>query len=109
MILRIKFYSNPIIHSSVLFRNDKKSKFYDENFTKCQDYNAWVKYIFKNKVIQNLPNYLVEHNIDKNYDIRTLINTFKIKLFIFKKKIRAHIYFIYFGGHLLILLNLYLM
>lgn len=79
------FYSNPIIHSSVLFRNDKKSKFYNENFTKCQDYNAWVKYIFKNKVIQNLPNYLVEHNIDKNYDIRTLINTFRIKLFIFRK------------------------
>ena len=79
------FYSNPIIHSSVLFRNDKKSKFYNENFTKCQDYNAWVKYIFKNKVIQNLPNYLVTHSIDKNYDILTLINTLKIKLFIFRK------------------------
>ena len=80
------FYSNPIIHSSVLFRNDKKSKFYDESFTKCQDYDAWVKYIFKNRIIQNLPNYLVKHDIDKNYDIRTLINTFKIKLFIFRKK-----------------------
>lgn len=79
------FYFNPIIHSSVLFRNDKKSKFYDENFTKCQDYNTWVRCIFKNKKIQNLPNYLVEHNIDKNYDILTLINTFKIKLFIFRK------------------------
>ena len=79
------FYFNPIIHSSVLFRNDKKSKFYDENFTKCQDYNTWVRCIFKNKKIRNLPNYLVEHNIDKNYDILTLINTFKIKLFIFRK------------------------
>ena len=64
----------------------KNQNFYDENFTKCQDYNAWVKYIFKDKVIQNLPNYLVKHDIDKNYDIHTLINSFKIKLFIIRKK-----------------------
>ena len=44
-----------------------------------------MSYNYKNKIIQNLPNYLVTHNIDKNYDILTLINTLKIKLFIFRK------------------------
>ena len=92
------FYFNPIIHSSVIFENNKKSKFYDENFSKCQDYNAWIKCVFQNKEIRNLPNYLVVHDIGKKYNLATFINSFKIKLVIYKKLKRSHIYFIYFHG-----------
>ena len=48
MILRIKFFIliQLFIHQFYL-KMIKNKKFYDENFTKCQDYNAWVKYYFK--------------------------------------------------------------
>tara|TARA_B100001123_G_C15136595_1_gene957651 strand:- start:26 stop:793 length:768 start_codon:yes stop_codon:yes gene_type:complete len=79
------FFYNPIIHSSVLFKKYNKTKFYDENFTKCQDYAAWVKCVLDNKVMQNVSNHLVAHDISRNFHISTLINTFKVKINILKK------------------------
>jgi len=51
-------FSNHIIHSSVMFRNDYDIR-YDEYFSKSQDYDLWDRILYSGGTIATIPSVLV--------------------------------------------------
>lgn len=81
------FFSNPFVHSSVIFKKKRLDRIYCDSFTKCQDYDAWFKIVVKEKLnTKNLSRYLTYHSLEKKYNFMTLVNTIKIKRNILKHK-----------------------
>ena len=51
-----------IIHSSVMFRNDKSVK-YNENYTSAHDYNLYLDILSQGKNLTNLSDFLIKHRV----------------------------------------------
>lgn len=56
---------NQFCHSSIMFRNDKKS-FYREKFVYAQDYDFYLNLLSRGEILSNLKEALVEYRINTN-------------------------------------------
>ena len=72
-------YTNPFIHSSIMF-NKRYFSEYDTKYIKCQDYDAWLK-LSKNKNLEfkNISRRLTYHNLSNRLHFLTIINDLKIR------------------------------
>lgn len=95
--------SNPLIHSSIIFKKKsiRKIGFYDEKLFKCQDLDLWLRAKKKKLKIKNNKRKLIIHEI-KNY------KSFSIIYYIFKvikKNLFKSISF--FDGLIFIIYNIF--
>jgi len=56
--------SNCISHSSVMFRNDKKT-FYRKKFTYAHDYDLYLRLLSRNKILDNISRPLIKYRLSK--------------------------------------------
>jgi glycosyltransferase involved in cell wall biosynthesis len=74
------YYFNPFLHSSVIFRKKKKfDYFYDESFTKCQDYEMWSRMIMSGYKVKNLKKKLIYNSLDKKTSLLTIYFSILVK------------------------------
>ncbi len=64
-VLANMFFSNPLTHSSVMFRRADIVALgsYDESFARAQDYDLWLRCVAAGKKIGLLPEALVSHRL----------------------------------------------
>lgn len=63
-VLISSFFDSPVIHPSIMFRNDKNI-FYDENVVRAQDYELWSRLLVRDYKIQNIPLFLINYRTTK--------------------------------------------
>ena len=72
-------YSNPFIHSSIIF-NKKFFKSYNPEYLKCQDYDAWLRLsLNKNLKFKNIKRKLTYIDLSKPLSFLSAINDIKIR------------------------------
>lgn len=74
-IYRNFFLYNHIIHPSIMFRRERKRKFYDIRFDFFNEYYTFFKYMNQGKVIANLPDHLMYYRIHGENDTLTHTRT----------------------------------
>ena len=84
---------NPIVHSSVIFRNTN-SYFYREKFESTEDYDLYLRILSKGKKITNMPDFLIKYRINQDsisFQKRFVQELFseKIKKFYYERKKRG--------------------
>ena len=88
------FIRNPIIHSSILVRKKFFLKnLYNSNFTKCQDYELWIRSSNKFK-FYNLKDFLILRNESENFNLKNLIFSVYARIKNFKL---SSIHIIFYG------------
>lgn len=73
-------FSNPFIHSSIMF-NKKYLKSYDPKYSKCQDYDAWLKLSLNRRLrFKNIYRQLTFYSLNKPLTFNSVLNDLKIRL-----------------------------
>jgi glycosyltransferase involved in cell wall biosynthesis len=65
--------SNPFIHSSIMYRNEK-GLFYREKFAISEEYDMYLRLLSEGKKLTNLPNLLTKYRIRGNSLVSTKTN-----------------------------------
>ncbi len=71
--------SNPFIHPSIMFRNERV--YYREKFVCSEDYDLYLRLLTDNKNMKNLPNVLIKYRIRKD----SFVSTMPYQEFYFRK------------------------
>ena len=80
------YFSNPFLHSSVIFRKKKNfNYFYNQKFIKCQDYEMWSRMILNGYKVKNLNKKLIFNSLDKKVSFSTIYFGILVKKYILKK------------------------
>jgi glycosyltransferase involved in cell wall biosynthesis len=79
-------WSNPIVHSSIMFKTDviKNIGGYDINYNYSQDYNLYIRLILDNQIFANIDKYLTI----QNFTDQTLSSKKEMQIIIYKDQIK---------------------
>lgn len=73
-------FSNPFIHSSMMF-NKRHLKSYDPKYSKCQDYDAWLKLSLNRRLsFKNIYRQLTFYSLTKPLSFNSVLIDLKIRL-----------------------------